>query len=115
MQWVKCSHRLPTEADGDYCGDVICRIKEEGGWAFTLLPREDVAEFAHEWLSGACECDEVKEVELLPAYCWGCPKCRSWHYQRRVVRAVECGMCGYVFEVAQSGVKSGPGENNAVG
>lgn len=58
MQWIKCSDRLPTEADGDAVGDVVCRD--------CIGSKVDIytcawfnAEVFNEWLAGACERTEV--------------------------------------------------------
>ena len=56
MQWIKCSDRLPTVADGDASKNVIVRDK----WNLWKLRWKDVREDDGEWLSGACEREQER-------------------------------------------------------
>jgi hypothetical protein len=50
MQWIKCSDRLPTEADGDEFGIVVVRRSGE-----LVLTHCSGVRKTDEWLAGACE------------------------------------------------------------
>jgi hypothetical protein len=52
MQWIKCSDRLPTEADGDSFNDVV--VKAQGD-ALVLMRWDRIDKEDGEWLAGACE------------------------------------------------------------
>ena len=60
MQWIKCSDRLPTEADGDELGQIITRLM---GCSLSLYDWDEINEDDGEWLAGACkrEGEEVSE------------------------------------------------------
>ena len=56
MRWVDCKDRLPTKADGDPEGDVVCKIRYCGDLILVVVCYEFVNadEYEH-WLEGAFE------------------------------------------------------------
>jgi hypothetical protein len=63
MQWIKCSDRLPTEADGDDTGLVICRFKTDDGVLMFDFNEFDGIEPDEgiEWLARACEREQQEQ------------------------------------------------------
>jgi hypothetical protein len=65
MQWIKCSDRLPTEADGDGVGNVFVRSavpynsEPYTTFFFVLYWKYITTKHHYEWLAGACERTEV--------------------------------------------------------
>ena len=57
MQWIKCSDRLPTEADGDLAEEVLVKSTNNSGEVSLFLRFWDEVneDNFNEWLAGACE------------------------------------------------------------
>ena len=55
MKWIKCSDRLPTEADGDACEEVLARAFAGKVSLFLRFWDEVNEDNFDEWLAGACE------------------------------------------------------------
>jgi len=58
MQWIKCSDRLPTEADGDWAGKVVTKTDDR----VSIVSIDKVCKRYDEfWLAGACEREQQEQ------------------------------------------------------
>jgi len=60
MQWIKCSDSLPTEADGDESGTVVCRDRCGTGFELIVCILANAGRY-DEWLAGACEREQQEQ------------------------------------------------------